>query len=481
MLKRLSRRFSYLAAISSLALLAGCGSLLKSDFHEPQVTVPADWRAAATTSVESSTRVIDQWWKDFNDPALDALVELALQKNNDLAAATLKVRQAQLEVGLAENEFLPSFSGGGDATRQTDMSRSSATTSGSSSSRTSTSYSVSGGVSWELDLWGRIARETDAADWEAQATQQDRDETALSLVGTVVELYWQLGYLSERIALSDESIAYSQKTLELVKAQHGAGAASGLEEAEAIQSLASQQASRTQLVEQQQEVRNALAILFDGPPGTDHAEPVAMPEEGVPQVDAGLPAQVLERRPDIQAAELRLRETLATGDATKASYFPTISLTGSLGSSSIALSDLVKNPIGTLGADLVLPFLNINEMLLNIKVSKVEYQTAVVNYRQTLYTALKDVENALSARQQYAEQGALLEASLAAAEKAESLYEAQYRAGAVALKSWLDAQETRRTAQEAVAENQFNRILNYVTLCQALGGGPKLTEVAQAE
>jgi len=466
-----------LAAISSLALLAGCGSLLKSDYQEPQATVPAEWHTVAGTSAVSATTV-DQWWKDFNDPALDQLVDLALQKNNDLAAATLKVRQAQLEVGLAENEFLPSFNGGGDASRQTNMS--STGTTGGSASRSTTSYSVSGGVSWELDLWGRIARETDAADWEAKATQQDRDETALSLVGTVVQLYWQLGYLKERLALSDESIAYAQKTLDLVKAQHGAGASSGLEEAEAVQSLASQQASRTQLVEQQQEARNALAILFDGPPGTDSAEPAAVTEVDLPLVDAGLPAGVLERRPDIRAAELRLRETLSQGDATKASYFPTISLTASVGSSSIALADLVKNPIGALGADLVLPFLNINEMLLNIKVSKVEFQTAVVNYRQTLYTAFKDVENALSARQQYAEQGTLLEASLAAAEKAETLYEAQYRAGLVALKSWLDAQETRRAAQEALAENQYNRIVNYVTLVQALGGGPKLTEVAQA-
>ncbi len=187
--KKLSTRLSTLAAISSLALLAGCGSLLKSDYHAPQATVPAEWHTAPVAFAASSTAV-DQWWKDFNDPALDSLVALALEKNNDLAAATLKVRQAQLEVGLAENDFLPSFNGGGDASRQTKMGSSANGTAGGSQSRTTESYSVSGGVSWELDLWGRIARETDAADWEAKATQQDRDETALSLVGTVVQLYW---------------------------------------------------------------------------------------------------------------------------------------------------------------------------------------------------------------------------------------------------------------------------------------------------
>lgn len=479
--RRLSRRLSKLAAVSLLALLSGCGFLLKSDYQAPQVTVPAAWHATAATPAAATAAAIDDWWQDFADPALDALVQEALAKNNDLAAATLKVKEAQLEVGLAENDFLPTFSGTGGVTRQTNLSSSGTKSTAGSTSNTTTTYSVSGGVSWELDLWGKVARETDAKDWEAKATEQDRQETALSLAGTVVDLYYQLGYLNERIALADESIAYAQKTLELVQVQHGAGAASGLEQAEAEQSLASQQASRTQLVEEQAETRNALAILFDGPPGTEHAEPAAMPAGALPEVASGLPADLLARRPDLQAAEFRLRETLSEGDATKASYFPTISLTGSLGSSSIALTDLIKNPIGALGADLALPFLNINAALLNVKVSKLEYQTAVVNYRQTLYTAFKDVENALSARTQYAAQGTLLAASLAAAQKAESLYEAQYRAGAVALKSWLDAQETRRQAQEALAENQYNRILNYVTLCQALGGGPKLTAVAAAD
>ena len=459
------RRLRLLSSASLLLLVSGCGFLLESDYQTPEVTVPSQWQMASATSTVPAATGIDRWWQDFNDPALNALVTEALAKNNDLAAATLKVRQAQLEVGLAENDFLPVFSGTADAQRQDTLS---------SPKTTTKTYSVTGGVSWELDLWGRVARETDAKDWEAKATAQDRDETALSLVGTVVDLYWQLGYLSERLALSDQSIAYAEKTLQLVQVQHGAGAASALEELEAKQSLASQQANRTELVQQQEEARNALAILFDGPPGTSHAEPTAMPQTALPAVAGGLPAQVLARRPDIQAAELRLRETLSEGDATKASYFPTISLTGSLGSSSIALTDLMKNPIGTLGAGVTLPFLNLNEMLLNIKVSKVEYQTAVVNYRQTLYSALSDVENALSARTQYNAQAEKLEQSLDAARKTEALYEARYRAGAVPLKSWLDAQETRRTAEEALAENRYNRLVNHTTLCEALGGGPKL-------
>jgi outer membrane protein TolC len=234
------------------------------------------------------------------------------------------------------------------------------------------------------------------------------------------------------------------------------------------------------LVQQQSEARNALAILFDIPPGTAHAEPAAMPRSALPEVAAGLPAQILGRRPDLKAAEMRLRRTLAEVDATKARYLPTLSLTGSLGSSSVALTELLKNPIGTLGAGITLPFLNVNSMLLNIKVSKVEYEAAVVNYRQVLYAAFSDVENALSARHQYAEQGDRLAQSLAAVRATERIYETRYRAGAVALKPWLDAQQMRRTAEEALLENRYNRLLNHTRLCLVLGGGPRVEEMPAA-
>ena len=478
----MAKRFYRLGSVPLFLLLSGCGFLLESRYTAPDVALPAKWQTAS----ESSEPLIDRWWIEFNDPALDALVAAALVRNNDLAVATLKVRRAQLAAGLAANDFLPVLGATGSASREERFNPPKTKQNGEGdagsdkAARVTESYSVSGSISWELDLWGRVARETDAKTWEAKATGEDRDGTALSLVGTVADLYWQLGYLSELLALSDDSIAYAGRTLALVKAQHGAGAASALEELEAEQSLAAQLANRTQLVQQQSEARNALAILFDIPPGTAHAEPAAMPRSALPEVAAGLPAQILGRRPDLKAAEMRLRRTLAEVDATKARYLPTLSLTGSLGSSSVALTELLKNPIGTLGASITLPFLNVNSMLLNIKVSKVEYEAAVVNYRQVLYAAFSDVENALSARHQYAEQGDRLAQSLAAVRATERIYETRYRAGAVALKPWLDAQQMRRTAEEALLENRYNRLLNHTRLCLVLGGGPRVEEMPAA-
>jgi len=478
------RRGALLAStLTLMLLLPGCGFLTETKFSEPQTTIPANWAngaylpasyapGGANTGAAGDTGIIaavsrDAWWTVFNDPQLDQLVDAALARNNDLAAAAVRVRKAQIEVGLAENDFLPTFEGTADASSTHNLK----------SAQHSKSYSASLQASWELDLWGRIAHETAAAKWEAEATEKDRQAAALSLIGTVVDLYWQIGFLNQRIAIANGSIDYAKRTLELVQAQHGAGAASALEEQQATESLRAQEASLTDLLQQMTETRNALAILFDQPPqGGEQplagiSELTSLDQLVVPAIEAGIPADVLARRPDVSAAELRLRETLSISDETVASFLPTFSLTGSLGSSSIALTDLMKNPIGTLGAGVVLPFLNLYKMDLEIKSSKADYEEAVINFRQTLYSAFSDVENALSARQQYAVKIEKLQQSYDAAAEVEHLQELRYRAGAIALKDWLDAQEDRRTAEADLVQAHLDGLTNYVTLAQALGGG----------
>ncbi|MNY17336.1 putative efflux pump outer membrane protein TtgC precursor [compost metagenome] len=255
-----------------------------------------------------------------------------------------------------------------------------------------------------------------------------------------------------------------------MRAQYAAGGASALELAEAQQTVASQQAAHALLVQQRVEFTNALTILFDGPPDRSMANPERLPSNALPEARAGVPAELLGRRPDLRAAELRLRESLATVDATRASFYPPLTLTGALGSSSPTLSSVLQNPIATLGAGLTLPFLQWNQMQLNIKISKADYEERVVTFRQSLYQAMADVENALSNRTQLTLRAEQLDVSLQSAREAERLYEVRYRAGAVSLKDWLDAQEKRRTAEIARDENMLNRLVNQVTVYQALGG-----------
>ncbi len=436
--------------------LSSCG--LHSSYTRPDLEIPQTWSQTA----DAKPAELDHWWQSFGDGQLNRLMDEVLKRNNDLAVAALQLRKARLEAELAESDRLPSVAvqGSGQISRSLG-----------SSNDESHSFSASGTISYEIDLWNKLGSTADAARWEAVATEQDRQSTALSLVATTASLYWQIGYLNQRISLSQSSIEYARQTLALVQVQKAAGAATGLEIFEAQRSLASQEASHTQLIQQRVEARNALAILLDGPPSSLHIrEPANLERVSLPGVDAGIPAQLLGRRPDLRAAEARLRSVLAETDATRASYYPSINLSGSYGGSSEQLSRLLSNPIAALGAELALPFIQWRDMQRNIKISENEYQQAIVTFRQSLYTALSEVENALSARKQYRFQAEQLEASLEAARQAEAIYRLRYQAGATSLQTWIDAQENRRQAEVNLAENHYNQLVNHVTLVKVLGG-----------
>jgi outer membrane protein TolC len=195
-----------------------------------------------------------------------------------------------------------------------------------------------------------------------------------------------------------------------------------------------------------------------------------LPEGALPEVQAGIPASLLAQRPDVQAAEQRLRKYLATVDGTRASYYPNFTLTGTLGTISTSLIEVIKNPYTALGVGLTLPFIQWNTMSLNVEIAQKDYEEAVVNFRQTLYSALSDVENSLAARENFNEEILQLQNSLELARKAEQLTEIRYRTGSAALQSWLDAQESRRDAERALALVRLNQLKNCMTLNQTLGG-----------
>ena len=454
-----------LPGLLAAVLATGCATGSREPYQSAAIRVPDAWAHGASAGVVTAPRPADaaigRWWTAFADPALDQLVDTALARNNDLAAAGFRVRAAQLQSGIADANRRPNVSGGVN----TNASRA---IEGGASGRSAT---ASVGASYEVDLWNRLGAQRDIARWEAEATVQDREASAQALAGTAATLYWQRGYLAQRTAAARDSAAYADRTLALVQTQFDAGAVSPLEVAEARQSVSAQRAALTLLEQQRVEAANALALLFDGePPPAATLEPQALPTGALPPVPQDLPAEVLARRPDLRAAELRLRESFAGIAATRASYYPALTLTGSLGGSSTGLLNVLQNPIAALGAGLTLPFLQYRLMDLNIRVSQAQYEQAVVGFRQTLYQALADVDNTLSARTRTAERGVQLQAQLDDARTAERLYETRYRLGAVALRIWLDAQERRRAAENAVAENRYNLLVNHATLLRVLGG-----------
>lgn len=452
------------AMLVASSTLVGCAAMVKTPYHAPAVQTPSSFQYDKTQATSNYANYADRWWTLFGDTQLNQLVDQVIAKNTDLAVAGITLRQARLKAGLAADQQGPRVNSSVSTSQNIDVN---------SGDRSSNGLSLNAGVSYELDLFGKLARQTEAAKWEALATAQDLHATAQTLIGTTTKLYWQLAYLNESLSNAQQSLATSEKLYSLVNTQYQAGAVSGLDLTQAEQSVQSQKANLSQIQQSLVETRTALAVLLHIPvQQLDIQEPQRLPQVNLPQIQGGLPASILSRRPDLRAAELRLRETLATKDATTASYYPSISLTGSLGSSSTSLTELIKNPVLALGANLSLPFLQYNDMKKNIAISQLDYEKAIIQYRQTLYQAFADVENALSARTELNQQVQFQQRNLELAEKAERLTDVRYRNGAIALKNVLDQQQTTRTARLSLVNTKQSQYNAYVTLMQALGGSP---------
>ena len=446
-----------LALLSLVPLTAACGGVVRSHYAAPEVPVAASWDRAPAGDPQQAG---GPWWNEFEDPQLTALVEQVLASNGNLAAAGLRLRQARLSADLARQALLPSFNAGlsSDASKALQ---------GGSSWNKSSAGSL--GASWEIDLFGKLDAQADAATWEARATAQDLAETRLSLVSTAVQAWWQLGYANEQIQLGEQSLAYVKRALQLVQRQYDAGAVSRLELRDAQQTVAAQEASQTQLVQARVAALKVIAALLDRQ-GYEGEELRVLPQRALPAIDAGVPAAQLARRPDLAAAELRLRSTLASSDATVASYYPSFSLTGALGTASSSLLKFFSNPAASLGAALSLPELNPVKVRLATGIARADYDIAVQDFRQTFYDALRDTQTSLSARDQYIAQAQFVQANYVAAKDAEALYERQYRAGFIPLRDWLDAQERLRTARSSLIQNRYNQLVSQVQVYQALGG-----------
>jgi len=440
------------------SILAGCSGFNRSQFEMPAVDVPSHWQQENASLTELVQE--DEWWKQFNNPELNGLIERALQTNNDLALATLNLRKARLNAGLSEDDKLPDLSFNASSSNEQEFD----------TGDVDSSYSTTTELSYELDLWGKFSAAADATQWSAQASEEDRESVAQSLVVTVASLYWQIGYLNQHINIVQSNIKGTEQIITLTKNRYDNGSTTRLAVLESTQDLYKLQVSLSELQQELLESKHALSILLNQPPQDVMINIEKLPEGTLPEIASGLPADLLVRRPDVRSSLYQLKSTLAERDAVDASYFPSLTLTGDLGTSSSKLLELLQNPVGTLGAQLSLPFLNWNQMKLNKNISEIDYQMAVINYRVTLYQAFEEVANYLSAKQHYQYQYDIQQAQYSNAQEVEKIYASQYRAGAIDMIDWINALEAKRDAQASLLENKYNQFVIQAKLYQALGG-----------
>nr|WP_320115288.1 TolC family protein [uncultured Desulfuromonas sp.] len=437
--------------------LTACTTLAPRTYQEPAAPQARQWQSPSTGEQSAPGT---PFWQGFADTELNRLIDEVLQRNNDIRSATLNIRRARLAADLDRTDLFPHPSLNGSASRSRDLDQ----------DDTSRSYGLSGGLNYEVDLWGRVADQYDSARLEVAALEEDRLTTMLSLVATTAQLYWQGGYLREILALDAQTIDYAEQSLAKVEAQFKVGAVSKIELLSSRQDVLTAHNTLTGHQNDWRQNRHALALLLDQEPQNDVAQPPSIAALALPGIAAGIPADVLSQRPDLRAAERRLRQSFIDMEITRKSIYPTLSLTGSLGYSSTRLRDLLDNPLATLAADLTLPLIDWNSSRLTIEQAQTDYELQAITFRQTLLTALQEVEDALSARRQSLEQDQRLTEALQLAHASEALYEQRYRCGETAEQTWLDSREQRRSSYRSWLENRLTLLNNTMTVYQTLGG-----------
>lgn len=464
------RRSPFRFSIALALVAASLGGCLSTP-ADRSVVAPAAWDTAAGASAWPEA----DWWRGFGSAELDGLIAAAQVDNLDLGAAAARLLQAEAQARIAGAALLPSVDlsagagragtfGGGDSNAIN-------TGSGTNSGRGS-SYNASLGASYELDFWGRNRAGRDAAAASLRASRYDQATVALTVTAGVANNYLQVVGLRERLAIARLNLEIAERVLRLVEARQRYGAVTLLDVAQQRSAVASQRAAIPPLEQQERDARSALAQLLGRPPQGFGVDSTELNVLQVPVIGAGLPAELLARRPDIGAAEAQLAAADANLVAARAALFPSFRLTGSTGVQSSALRELFDgSAVYNIGASVAQSVFDGGRLRGQRDIAAARQLELLQNYRKAVLAGFADVESALGSLQSLGEQERLQAEVLVQANLAFTLAEARYRAGAVDLLTMLDAQRTLYAAQDQTRQIRLARLQGAVNLYRALGGG----------
>ena len=450
-----------LALAAGAALLGGCA--VGTDYQRPETALPAVHRGGNDQVPSIAVR---DWSLVFTDAPLKALIDEALRAGPDALLAAARVREAEAVANVVRAGSLPSV---GIAVTTSPVARRGGDT---------LTSSFLGGVtaSWELDLWGRYARATEAARADLMAREASRDAINASLVANTAGLYYQLGGLREIEAVTRRAVDSQREVLRLVRRLSQAGVSSAAEERQQENVVANTE-SRLPVVQRQiAAAENALSILIGrAPGGVPFAAPATLDLPAA--VPAGLPSQLLERRPDILQSEAQIRAANARVGEAKALFYPDISLTAALGTVSVSLSDVLRlqgASVASLGPNLLQPLYNGGALRANEQATMARLDQALLGYRKTILTALGEVADSLNAYQTQGEAMEIQRRRVATATESMRLAEMRFRAGVAGFLEVLNAQQQLLSAETDQAQTLLDRRLALVQIYLALGGGWRL-------
>jgi NodT family efflux transporter outer membrane factor (OMF) lipoprotein len=468
---RLVSRLAVATAV--LANLGACA--VGPDYERPSAAAPAAYKELDGWKPSEPRDLADRgkWWSIYHDPVLDQLEQQVEISNQNLKAAEAAFREARAVVAEARAGLFPAVTINGSALRSGQGSGGgTGGTTVSRGGRVQNQFSLSAGASWELDVWGRIRRTVESDVASAQASAADLAAAHLSAQALLAIDYFQLRIADELKRLLETTAEGYARALQITTNRYQQGISARSDVASARAQL---EATRSQAINvgvQRAALEHAIAILTGKPPA-ELTIAAAPPAFVVPVMPPGVPSSLLERRPDIAAAERRVAAANAQIGVAVAAYFPAITLSASYGVASTALDTLFSAASGvwSFGPQLAQPLFDAGLRSAQVDAARALYDLDVANYRQTVLTGFQQVEDALAALRILAEQADVQDAAVAAAREAERLIFNQYTAGTVAYTSVITAQTTALADQQTALTILQNRLVASATLIEALGGG----------
>jgi outer membrane protein, multidrug efflux system len=465
------------------ALLCGASLCLTAcsvgpNYKRPAVAVPAAYRGAsasepattepAPTSSNAARSLGDEkWWDVFEDKELQGLIRTALKNNYDVRIAAARVLEAQAQLGITRADQLPSLGVGGNVTSVRNPQI------GPIPSYELTQGQVTATAAWNLDFWGRYRRATESARATLMANEWAQKEVMATLVASVASDYFVLRQLDLQLEISKRTLGSRQDSLDLTKTleQHGINSLLDVRQSEQLVYTAA--AEVPDLERQIAQEENAISILLGNNPG-DIPRGLKLTEEPhAPEVPVGLPSALLERRPDIRQAEQNLIAANAQIGVARAAYFPQISLTGTAGYESAALTSLFTGPAGvwTLAGTLTQPIFEGGRLKSGVRLAEAQHEQLLLTYQQTIQGAFRDVSNALVAYRKNREFRIQQEHLVESAQDAARLSQTRFKAGTTDYLEVLTNETNTFSAELTLAQAQGNELNALVQLYQALGGG----------
>nr|WP_245549325.1 efflux transporter outer membrane subunit [Noviherbaspirillum massiliense] len=449
--------------------MAGCA--VGPQYQQPAAAVPAAFKEAQGWVQAAPADAFDrgEWWTLFGDPALNELAAAVEVSNQNVAAAAAAYAQARALVGQQRAALFPEVSLNADASRSGTRG---GTGTATASSRSGTSYQASIGGSWEPDVWGRLHRAVASAGASAQASEADLASARLSAQGELALNYFSLRAADAQLTLLRDTIAGYQRVLQITRNRYNAGIAPKTDLLQSQTQLASAQADYEDVSRQRAQLEHAIAVLVGKAPGDFTLAPAAW-NISVPQVPVGLPSALLQRRPDIAAAERRVAVANENIGIAQAAYYPSFLLSASYGSTASRVADLFSAPtsLWSLGLSAAQTLFDAGATRARVAGARAAHEQAVAIYRQTVLTAFQGVEDQLAAIQTLARQEELRREASRAADEAEAQMLNRYSAGQVVYTDVVTAQVTALSARRALVQVQANRQAAAIALIQALGGG----------